>query len=308
MSWKSFITAGLLCVLASPAFAAPAVTISNAGLNATGQWVWNVRIANTGPGPAPPTGDSPLAAELGFRVTASTLVSAATLNPSTNFDTANPGNKIFTWETLTNLGGTGSCNSGNPGNCPVGLQTNVGTNEIFSALGSIDFTTIGPHDYITIVTSGPTASNANAPAASHKSAVQMLGAYSGNGRIAEATVAAPGSANYDTYADQQFIVATPGDTNLVGGVDLTDFNTVLDNFGKNGYWQIGNFHANDGTAVNLSDFNTVLDAFGRASGVQGSGAGPGAGASIAGSTVPEPSSIFLLGFGIFTLLSGRRRK
>jgi hypothetical protein len=161
------------------------------------------------------------------------------VKPVTNFDTANPGKVIFGWETLTNLGGTGACGSATPGNCPVGLQPNVPTNEVFSALGSVDFNTVGPHDYITIVTKGPTASNAAAPTATRKSSIQMLGAYSGNGRIAEAVVGTPPSANYDTYVDQQFRTATPGDTNLVGGVDLNDFNTVLQNFGIGQFWQQG---------------------------------------------------------------------
>ena len=49
MSWKSLVTAGLLCVLASPVFAASAVPqleIISDGLDAaTGNWVLYVRVA-----------------------------------------------------------------------------------------------------------------------------------------------------------------------------------------------------------------------------------------------------------------------
>ena len=76
MSWKSLLTAGLLCVLASPLFAQPGPTVTvrpggtfaNNHLNAAGEWVWNVYInpdmgLNTN-GAAPGT---PVAAEFGFR-------------------------------------------------------------------------------------------------------------------------------------------------------------------------------------------------------------------------------------------------
>ncbi len=60
MSWKSLVTASLLCVLASPAFAVPQLEITSGGLDpTTGNWVWNVRIA-------PTTNTTPVATELGF--------------------------------------------------------------------------------------------------------------------------------------------------------------------------------------------------------------------------------------------------
>ena len=60
MSWKSLVTASLLCALASPAFAVPTLSITSGGLDATtGQWVWNVAITPTASG-------TPMATELGF--------------------------------------------------------------------------------------------------------------------------------------------------------------------------------------------------------------------------------------------------
>ena len=37
MSWKSLVSAGLLCVLASPAFAVPQLEVVSGGLNAARQ-------------------------------------------------------------------------------------------------------------------------------------------------------------------------------------------------------------------------------------------------------------------------------
>src|SRR5688572_31349527 len=110
MSWKSLLSAGLVCVLASPVLAVPALTVTNQGLNAAGNWVWRVQVAPTNPIPGTST---PLAAELGFReTTASELLGATRVNPTTNFDTVNPGTQIFTWEAP----GSGTNNK------PEGLQ------------------------------------------------------------------------------------------------------------------------------------------------------------------------------------------
>lgn len=339
MSWKSLITASLLCVLASPAFATPTVTLTNAGLNAQGNWIWNVAITNTDAGGGVPpggAGGSALAAELGFRATSANVISVSNAAP-TNWDFNDPGASIFpSWEVTYNYNGNvapegieanfaGATTSGCPGACtgnvinaapsgPTGAihaatAVNGGTNEISAYLGSVNFATLGPHPFLQIITKGPTAASANDPTTTRKTVLQMLGAYSGNGRIAELTDATH-STNYSSYADLQNRPATPGDTDLVNGVNGTDFGTVLDNFGKNEYWQGGNFHANDGTAVNGTDFGIVLDAFGKLSGVQSAGSGSApdlGGASLGASSVPEPTSIFLFGLGFFTLLGARRR-
>src|SRR5690242_20404930 len=108
MSWKSFLTASVLCVLASPVFAAgPEVIIRPGGeaatgnhLNAAGEWVWNVYInpdmsLNTN-GASPGT---PVAVEMGLRFNDS-VTSATRLNTAL-FDTLNPGKQIFTWESTS---------------------------------------------------------------------------------------------------------------------------------------------------------------------------------------------------------------
>src|SRR6187455_1229139 len=94
MSWKSLVTAGLLCVVASPVFAAPGLTVTSGGLNAQGNWVWNVQVSSS-------LASTPLATELGFKSNQRDLmptVGATRTNPGTNFDNLNPGNPIFAWQ------------------------------------------------------------------------------------------------------------------------------------------------------------------------------------------------------------------
>ena len=90
MSWKSLVTASLLCVLASPVFAVPQLEITSGGLDpTTGNWIWNVRIA-------PTTNTTPVATELGFGANGA-LKSVANASPA-SWDTNTAGNSIFGWE------------------------------------------------------------------------------------------------------------------------------------------------------------------------------------------------------------------
>jgi hypothetical protein len=175
---------------ASAAFAAPSLSVTPGGLQ-DGNWVWTVEME---PDFAlSPTG-SPLAFELGFRLTGAELLSATITNPS-QFDDANPGNVIFGWEALTVLGGSGNCGSGIPGSCPVGLQLNPAEDEIFAAYGSIDFATPGQRQFLKIVAQGP------ANGGETSSTIEWLGAYGGKGRIAQFTPTLPTiSTNFDIYA------------------------------------------------------------------------------------------------------------
>lgn len=105
MSWKSFITAGLLCILATPVFAASAVPqleIVNDGVDpTTGNWVWYVRVAPSDgarTNPSGPSTGSPMAVELGFRTNSGSNLTAVSNNNSTVWDTDTPGKTIFGWE------------------------------------------------------------------------------------------------------------------------------------------------------------------------------------------------------------------
>src|SRR3954467_14844777 len=103
MILKSFAAATLFTILVSPVVGAPVLSVIPQGVQA-GNWVWEVDItpdlALSGP-----TG-TPLALELGFRLTGDPLVTVTNLTPVV-FDTSNPGTTIFGWETLyTPVGGT----------------------------------------------------------------------------------------------------------------------------------------------------------------------------------------------------------
>src|SRR5262245_11573423 len=87
MSWKSLVTAGLWCVLASPAFAAPELNIVSGSpiLNAQGNWVSFVKVAPTAAG-------SPLDVEAAFTKTAGGNILSVTSASPTLWDYNNPGN------------------------------------------------------------------------------------------------------------------------------------------------------------------------------------------------------------------------
>jgi hypothetical protein len=266
-------------------------TASNGHLDLSGNWVWNVQIAPSDPIPGT---SSPLAAEIGFRESSNReLLNATRLNQVGNFDTENPGTEIFGWECDV----AADCPVATNGK-PSGLKTNVATDEVFSALGSVDFATTGPKDYIQIVAQGPTT-------ASLSTTVQWLGAYGGNGRVAENNPAGPPpTINHDTYVGSATRTAFPGDANLSGTVDDTDLAALLASFNGTGLgWNSGNFNGHVDNAVNDTDLATLLANFG-----DGGPVGPGAGAALGGgSAVPEPGSLVLLIVGLGLIQASRRR-
>jgi hypothetical protein len=147
--------------------------------------VWEVGIA---PDLILAAGSTPLAVELGFRLTGAPLESATNINPL-EWDTPNPGVVIFGWETLTDVDPGPGFNMR-----PEGLQVNTTTDEIFVAYGSTVFDTPGNKPFLKIVTQGP----ANGGAAS--STIEWLGAYIfDNGRISQ-IVGGFTSANFDIYS------------------------------------------------------------------------------------------------------------
>lgn len=225
MSWKSLVTAGLLCVLASPAFAQPNMAlVSTAGttgvggssghLDANGNWIWTVQVT-----PAltmvPDTSGTPVAMEAGFTSSSTrsgdvpgqgNLLSAVR-NPASgtgSFDTINPGAVVFSsWQTSTN--GLLDANSNNR---PTGIQTNCASgtcstesyttpggdssiagaaNQAFAALGSINFTTAGAKDVMNIIVQRPAVTVGNIATSVTVKVSGVYGTGNTNGRLTQVT-------------------------------------------------------------------------------------------------------------------------
>lgn len=296
MSWKSLVSAGVLCLLASPAFAAPAVSAIGGGnsasnhLNAAGNWVWQVRVAPTNP---IPTGSSPLAAELGFTESGTRAILSVTQNNTAEWDKLNPGKKIFTWET------TDPTANGNPvgvqSRCPAGCTSTGAEDQVFAALGSIDFATTGNKNFLQIEVARPVTASA---AADSVTTLSLSGAYSGKGRIAEAQAGTPPSVNHDTYSGTVTRTARGGDTNLDGNITIADYSTLETNFNKNAgtnKWFTGDY--NGDSNVTIADYSQLETNFGKAYTVlsnSGNFAGAGGGSGLSAVSTPEPASLALL--------------
>jgi len=301
MSWKSLVTAGLFCVLASPAFANPTVSATGGGTTASGfldnngNWVWKITVAPTNP---IPTGSSPLAAELGFTETSSrNIIGNATVGDAVTWDKLNPGNPIFNWETPDPTAN----------NKPVGVQTHNVTDQVFSALGSAVLSATTPTDYLHITVQRPQTASAGTLSTTTMS---LSGAYGGKGRIAEAT--ATGAANYDVYTGSVSFNAKAGDTNLDGQVSNADYSALIGHYQQNAgtnKWSDGDF-TGEGDVSN-ADYSMLISNYnsGTYNVVSGSFANAGAGAGLsAGGSVPEPASIALLGLALVGGMGMIRRK
>jgi len=322
MSWKSLVTASLLCVLASPAFAAPSLEITSGGLDATtGQWVWNVRIA-------PTTNTTPVATELGF--TANTaLKSVANASPA-SWDTNTAGNAIFSWETPYN---TPAKPEGLEVNAAAGTTVTNGaalpavgghpttlvspalpTNQIFAALGSADNLTLTPGTtigasvpYLTIKTAGPTSTALT-------STITLSGSYAGSGHVSEIS-SGSNPTNYKGFTGVATRTVKGGDINLDGNVNFADVLIMSPNYNHavtNGW--AGADLTGDGN-VNFADVLVMSPNYNSSGGtntpltVTGVVDTPGAGAGLGSAAVPEPASIALLGLALLggMGLVGRKR-
>jgi hypothetical protein len=230
MTSRLFVVTIAAWSLASPLLAVPSMTISPGGIQG-GNWVWDVSLT---PDLVLAGGSTPLAVELGFRLTNSQLLSVTNINPG-EFDTSNPGTIIFGWETTYGPATNGKpfglevnctgCTAVNP-TTPSGVPSTAivpGTaNEIFAAIGSVVFNTPGSKPFLQIVAQGPGNGGGSS------STLEWLGAYGGNGRIAQATTGIPPSQNFDLYAGTATQVPEPASAALLGlGVSTAAFSISL---------------------------------------------------------------------------------
>jgi PEP-CTERM motif-containing protein len=213
MNWKTCVIIVVLGAIGSPACAAPILSVVPQGLQG-GNWVWEVDIA---PDIVAAGGPTPLAIELGFRLSGDPLVSVTNLTPAV-YDTNNPGKIIFGWETTfadannNPVGIEANCASCTVTNlAPIGTHPSTVvpgiTNEIFSAMGTGVIPTATPVPFLRVVALGP----ANGGPSS--STIQWLGAYGGKGRISQ--IVGANAVNFDIYAGSATQVPEPTSLGLV---------------------------------------------------------------------------------------------
>lgn len=184
------LSVACVCALASSALAGipvvgPGFFVTPGGLNGSGNRLWNVAVS------ADPAliqgGSSSLAIEMGFTSVGANLLSA-TLVPGSVFDTGNPGNSPF----AAPINGVQN-----------GIVLHLPRNEAFAAYGSSPVVNGNPNPFLTLTTagSGPTSIN-------------WLGAYQGNGRIAQEGV------NYSFYRGTATVPEPATMLLALGGVAL----------------------------------------------------------------------------------------
>jgi len=279
--------------------------------------VWNVAVAPDLT--ASPTG-TPLAIELGFRATGGNILSLSGAQNSApavpppavprveHEDDPNgqPGNTIFGWEAVVDVGG---------GNMqPIGTQIGTGANadEAVAFIGTADFTTASRQDLITITTDLSVTSLAWGGRFNPGGTAAAVGAFI-NGRIAHASGAS--TANFHSYVGSLVSGSTAvnteymadmngnGDTNFG---DLASFGqalqtpvayaTTFPNLNR-----IGRGDANGDGAFNFGD----LAGFGQ---LLQNLPPLGSGSSLEGASVPEPASFVLIALGAgFAVLRRRSR-
>jgi hypothetical protein len=205
---------------------------------------------------------------------------------------------IFGWETLTDVDPGGATNMK-----PVGLQTNLATDEVFSALGSVDNVS-GATNYVDIIVARPTSARLN-------TTLQYLGKYgtgSVNGRIAE--VVGGTATNTDTFAGSATKGVRGGNANLSQMIDVGDLAILGSNYNEltgTNRWQDADF-TGEGN-VDVGDLAVLGANYNQADPnwtTPGSVGGSGSGSTVG---VPEPTTLLMLAVsGLFAGMFRRGRR
>jgi hypothetical protein len=316
MVCKSFFAASFLCVVASVAIAAPTLTITGGRKSTFPTRVWNV-AATPDVSLLNPAG---LALELGFEAMGGNIL-AVTVAPNmaaasapaparVEFDN-NPGNPIFGWETLTDVDPGPDVNMQ-----AVGIQLGTGThaNEAIAFIGTNLFSTAAAEDLITVVTEqSVTALAWGGRYNADGSMAALTGDLPGFGRIVQGNGRPSGGTSYeaDSYAGSRMSNTGPqflGDMNGDGranNFDVVPFGQALASLSaidyRNSRPNLNILRGDINTSGTINNFDVVP--FGQV--INGGFGGAGSGA---GSAVPEPGCIALVGLALACFTNIRRSK
>lgn len=271
MSWKSIVITGLLCVMAAPAWAVPSVRVTNGGTTGT-NLNWRVEVR---PDVATFVANTAMAVELDFDFSQDVI--GATLNtPFWNVQGINPGNNPFT------------------GGVSEGVVVDTVNDTVFIAAGSELFATSDWVQLATITTNSP-VDNTFAGTL-HWGGRTVTPA--GGGPTYTSSVLAQNGAN--NFGITQFAVSGDYDNSTANNnlVSQGDLDRVLLQWGAassaaSALWV--NQRPTDAGGVSQNELDLVLLNWGNSRNTPGAGGG-----SLAGS-VPEPTSLALVGI---TLLAG----
>jgi len=326
MSWKSTVIAGLLCVLAVPAFALEAnpITAKLLGLDTAGNWVWEISVdpdqtTFTDPVDTPDRGNGgSVAIELGISAPDRGVISAAAnLDNFPNPSAAGPpfGNAPAGWG--TDIDGDTLQDEGVVFNPTTDRVVAFLGSEFFGTLNGFAATQNGPLAAFRVHTERPTT-------AALMTTLDFLGAANANGTLGGTLpIFAENSVQVGVAVASVVGSVRPGNARLepvIGGASfarlLGGYDTSATATGRR--WDTGDFTGDGRTndqdfAILLANYGvgggTGVDPYWTANGI-GSiliPATPGAGGN-AGVAVPEPTSLVLLVLGgMIAALRSRKR-